>query len=211
MARSRAIVFKRATSLRRSRSFFTPSFCPSFSWKRRRKSCSAVCFSCRANSSSLRLRIFSESIAIPLLGRHGGLHIVTSHKAGLERQLVRSQAHGLGSDIRGYPFHFKQHLARPNDRYPMIGSALTFAHTSFGRLLRDRLIRKQPQPDLSPTPYKARHSNAAGFDLAIGDVPAFHNLQPIVPEGELGTAPSFAAHAATLLFAKLYLLWHQHD
>src|SRR5271169_2763761 len=108
------MVLMRATSLRRSRSFLTPSFCPSFIWKRRRKSCSADCFSCRASSSSFRLRIFSVSIALPLLGHCRGLDIMAHDETRLEGQLVRSQPHGLGRHLGGDPFHLKQHLPWPN-------------------------------------------------------------------------------------------------
>src|SRR5271156_5419303 len=117
------MVLMRATSLRRSRSFLTPSFCPSFIWKRRRKTCSADCFSCRTSSSSFRLRIFSVSIALlSLLDHRGRLHIMTHHKTSLEGQLVRSQPPGLGRQLRGNPFHLEGPLGRGHPRHPVIRS-----------------------------------------------------------------------------------------
>src|SRR5580692_8191793 len=62
-SRSRATVLIWAISLRSWRSFFTPSFCPSDTWKRSRNNCSADVFSWCVSSSSLRLRIFSSSIS----------------------------------------------------------------------------------------------------------------------------------------------------
>src|ERR1700722_3060438 len=205
------MVLIRATSLRRSRSFFTPSFCPSFIWKRRRKSCSADCFSCRTSSSSFRLRIFSVSIGLlSLLDHRGRLHIMAHHKASLQGQLVGSQPHGLGRHLRRNPFHLEEHLARTHNRHPVIRSSLALAHTGFGRLLGDRLIRKQTQPDLAATLDEARHRHTASFDLPVRNVAAFHHLKPVVPEGELRAAPCLAAHASALLLAVLDLLWHQH-
>src|SRR4051794_36096449 len=92
----------------------------------------------------------------------------------------------------------------------MIGRALALAHTGFGRLLGDRLIREQAQPYFAATLDEARHGDAAGFDLAVGDPAGLEHFQPVIAEGELASAPRLAAHASALLLAVLNFFWHQH-
>src|SRR5258708_6218476 len=213
----------RAMSNLRVRSFLMPSTLPRLFWKRIRKSCSAA-FTCSLlSSSSLRLRIFSNSIVFflttksiaksyltLLLGNNRRLDIVALDEAGLQRKLVGRKTHGFFGELRGDAFHLEQDAAGTNDADPVIGSAFTFTHTGFGRLLGDRLVGKQTEPDLAATLDETRHRDTAGFDLAVGDVTALHNLEAVVAEREIGAAPRLAAHAAALLLAKLDLLWHQH-
>ena len=66
------------------------------------------------------------------------------------------QAHGLFGEFRGDAFHLEQDAAGTDDADPVIGSALTFTHTGFGRLLGDRLVREQTQPNLAATLDEAR-------------------------------------------------------
>src|SRR5207248_2606582 len=72
------------------------------------------------------------------------------------------------------------------------------------------LIREQAHPDLPATLDEASHGHAAGLDLTVSDVAAFHDFQSIVTERQLRPAPRLAAHAAALLLAVLNFLWHQH-
>src|SRR5258708_4382866 len=138
----------RAMSSFRVRSFLRPSTLPRLFWKRMRKSCSAA-FTCSLlSSSSLRLRIFSNSIvfslnysklllAAVLFGNDRCLHIVALDEAGLERKLVGRETHGLLGEFRGDAFHLEQDAAGTDDADPVIGSTLTLTHTGFGWLLGD--------------------------------------------------------------------------
>src|SRR5208282_2711132 len=95
-------------------------------------------------------------------------------------------------------------------RNPMIGRALALAHTGFGRLLGHWLIRKYPDPDLSPALHKAGHRHAAGFNLPVGDPPRLKHLQPEVAKRQRAAAPGLPGHPPALLLAVLNFLWHQH-
>src|SRR5450759_2962386 len=128
----------------------------------------------------------------------------------LQRQFVRGQTHGFARLGRCDAFHLEQDLAGTDDGDPVVGSALALAHTGFGRLLGDRLVGKEAQPDFSATLDEARHGDTAGFDLAVGDVAALHDLEAVIAEGQLAAAPGLAGHAAALLLAVLHFLWHQH-
>src|ERR1700761_7967952 len=210
----------------RPRRFFKPSCLPRLLAKRMRKICSAALASSAFSSSSLRSRIllssiisslkFTRALTRPtnfvqaLLGRDLSLNIRPRNKRRLQRQLVRSQAHGLLRDVDRHALHLEEDLARTNDCDPVIGSALALTHTGFGRLLRDRLVREQTQPDLSAALDEARHRDTRSLDLAVGNVTALQNLQTVVAEREIGAAPRLAAHAAALLLAILDLLGQKH-
>src|SRR6185437_13917628 len=126
------------------------------------------------------------------------------------RKLVSRRPHGFASHIRPHAFHFEQDFARPDDRHPFFGSALSLTHTGFSGLLRDRLVREEPDPDLSATLDEAGHRNTRGFDLPRGDPAAFHRLQPVFAERNRRSAPRLARHATALLLAVLNFLGHQH-
>src|ERR1700730_13850377 len=115
----------RAISSLRVRSFLMPSTLPRLFWKRMRKSCSAA-FTCSLlSSSSLRLRIFSNSICLflellktnsaVLLGNNRCLNIVALDEAGLERKLVGRETHGLFGALRSDAFHLEQDATRADD------------------------------------------------------------------------------------------------
>src|SRR5689334_19141253 len=74
---------------------------------------------------------------------------VPRDELGRHRQLVRGELHGFPRRCLRHAFHFKQHLTRPHHRDPLLRRALALAHTGFSRLLRDRLVGEEPQPNLS--------------------------------------------------------------
>src|SRR5258707_5685090 len=120
----------RAMSSLRVRSFLMPSLLPRLFWKRMRKSCSPALACSLLSSSSLRLRIFSNSIvfslttesylAAALLGNNRRLDIVALDEAGFEGKLVGRETHGLFGEFRGDAFHLKQNAAGANDADPVI-------------------------------------------------------------------------------------------
>jgi len=136
---------------------------------------------------------------------------VALDETGFERELVGRETHCFFGELRAHAFHLEQDPARANDADPVVRRALTFTHTGFGRLLGDRLIREQTEPDLAATLDETRHRDTAGLNLAVGNITALHHLQAVVAEREIGAAPRLAAHATALLLAKLDLLWHQHN
>src|ERR1700680_1312142 len=138
----------RAMSSLSVRSFLMPSLLPRLFWKRMRKSCSPALACSLLSSSSLRLRIFSNSIVFfltskriaksylaLLLGNDRRLHIVALDKAGFEWKLVSRETHGLLGELRADTFHLEQDAAGTNNADPMIGSAFALTHTGFGGLL----------------------------------------------------------------------------
>src|SRR5579884_371982 len=217
--RSRAIVLMRAMSLRSPRIFFRLSDCPILSWNFRRKSWSLSSRSWCWSSASVKLRTLSAFILGSFLPSGDFLMCscrsrcrcsMSRDKCRAQGQLVRGEPHGFRSLLRRHTFHFKQDLAGTNYRDPMVGRAFAFSHTGFGRLLRDRLVGEEADPDFPTALDETRHSNTAGFDLPVGDPARLEHLQPIITVSQLRASPRLARHAPALLLPVLHFFWHQH-
>src|SRR5579863_4020303 len=146
-----------------------------------------------------------------LLGCSSLLRTRPLHKFRLQRQFVRSQAHRFLRDLRRYAFHLEQDLAGTNDGYPVIQRALARTHSNFGRLLGNRLVRKETKPDLAAALDEAGHGDTAGFDLPVSNVAALQNLQTVLTERQRRTTPRLTAALALLLLPELNFLRHQHS
>src|SRR6266853_1795405 len=132
------------------------------------------------------------------------------YKHGTQRQLVRSQTHGLSRVLLRDPFHLEQDLARPHHRHPMIRRSLALAHTGFSRLLCDRLVREQADLNLAAALDETGHGHARRLDLTVGNPTRLEHLQPEIAERQLAPAPRLPRHAPALLLTVLHFLWHQH-
>src|SRR5690606_36091830 len=134
------------------------------------------------------------------------------HKLGLNRQFVLSQAHGLASQLLGNAAaDFEQHPTRFDRRYPELGRSLTSTHSGFGRLFGHRLVRENPDPDLTNALHVACHRDTRGFDLAARDLPRFERLDTKIAEGHFRAALGNSFYSTFLYAAILGTLWHQHS
>src|SRR5439155_6506354 len=111
-----------------------------------------------AISASVSARTLSMSIA-------GALTLYETDGHG---QLVAGQAHRLHGLLAGYAAHLEQDAARLDHRDPMVRGALARAHARLGRLLRDRLVREHPDPDLAAPFDRSGHRAPGGLDLPAG-------------------------------------------
>src|SRR5580704_13992257 len=93
----------------------------------------------------------------------------------------------------------------------MLRRTFALTHSSFSRLLRERLVRKDPDPQFSTTLYEARDRHACRFNLAIGNPCRLEGFQTVLAKGQRATAPGLPAAPAALLFAVLHFLRHQHN
>src|SRR3974390_1069763 len=66
---------------------------------------------------------------------------------GLERQLGGGELEGLARQRLGHAVDLVEHLARRDLGDGVLGGALAVAHADLGRLLRDRLVGKDADPD----------------------------------------------------------------
>src|SRR5579859_1101741 len=108
--------------------------------------------------------------ALPLLDR------LTAQELGFERDLVSGKAHRRASRRHIHAFHFKQYLAGANHCYPLFRRTFTLTHTGFSRLLGDRLIREQTNPDFAAALDETSHRDTGRFNLAGRDPAALHRL-----------------------------------
>ena len=97
-----------------------------------------------------------------------------------------------------------------DDGDPALGVALAGAHAGLGRLLRDRLVGEDVDPDLAAALDVAGHGDTGGLDLAGGDPTRLEGLDPVLAVGDGGAALGGALQATAVVLAVLDLAWHQH-
>src|SRR5713101_1786839 len=126
------------------------------------------------------------------------------------RQLVRRQSHRFLGRRFVHARHLKHDAPRLHHRHPLFRRAFSLAHARFGRLLGERLVRENPDPQFSAALDEPRNGHARRFDLAVGDPCAFHGLQTVFAERQIPAAPGLAVAASAHLFSVLHFLRHQH-
>src|SRR5204862_3272617 len=126
------------------------------------------------------------------------------------RQLVRRQPHGFFGRRFVHSRHLEHDASRLNHRHPLLRRAFALAHARFGRLLGERLVRENPDPQFSAALDEPRNRHARRFDLPVGDPSAFHGFQTVLAERQISAAPGLAVSAAAHLLSVLHLLGHQH-
>src|SRR5699024_3439556 len=123
------------------------------------------------------------------------LTTLTRDEAALHRQLVHRQAHGLAGDLLVHTGDLEHDPARLDVGDPPLGRALAGTHPGLGRLLRQRTVRVDVDPDLAAPLHVAGHGDTCGLDLTVGDVGRRERLEPVVTEGDGRAA---LRHAGTL-------------
>src|SRR5229473_197741 len=137
-----------------------------------------------------------------------------SSRAGNElrgnRQLVRRQSHRFLGRRFVHARHLKHDASRLHHRHPLFRRAFALAHARFGRLLGERLVRENPDPQFSAALDETRNRHARRFNLPVGDPRAFHGLQSVLAERQIPAAPGLAVAAPAHLLSVLHFLRHQH-
>src|SRR3954451_23481026 len=174
-----------------SRAVFSSA--PVAAWNRRLKS------SCRASRS----RCSSSS---PVRSRRALAFKETRlprHELRLDRPLLRGEADPVLRERLRNAGELEHHLAGLDDRDPPLGRALAGAHARLGRLLRERLVREEVDPDLAAALDLARHRDTSRLDLPVGDPAVLHRLDAVVAELHLVLTTRGAGAAAAMLLAEL--------
>src|SRR6266481_4384257 len=126
------------------------------------------------------------------------------------RQLVRRQAQSFLRCRFVHSRHFEHDASRLHHRNPLLRRAFALAHAGFRRLLGERLVRENPDPQFSAALDKSRNCHARRFNLPVGDPRAFHGFQSVLAKRQISAAPGFAVAAPAHLFSVLHFLRHQH-
>src|SRR5690606_8225761 len=87
---------------------------------------------------------------------------------------------------------------------------LALTHADFGRLLGNRQVREDADPDATGALHLAGDRAAGRFDLAGSDALGLLRLQAILAEVEVGATLGVAMDAALMRLAELGTFWLQH-
>src|SRR5580765_7904905 len=182
-----------------SRALFSSA--PVADWKRRlnsscRRSCNAF-----SNSSSVMSLM---SLALKEIS-------LSFHEFGLDRELRASESKRFLCKRLRHTCELEHHATRLDDGDPVLGRALAGAHARLRRLLGRRLVREDVDPDLPAALDLARHRDAGGLDLAVGDPGRLERLQAVVAELHGRLTLREPATAATLVLPVLHFLREQHQ
>src|SRR5690606_27954913 len=146
---------------------------------------------------------------------HDLLHLLANlahDKSRTQRQFGSGQAERFARQRLGHTVHFIQHFARTDFGDVVLGITLTVTHTNFSRLVGNRLVREDTDPDATTTLDMTGHRTTRCFDLASGDATALRCLQTELAEryGGAGLMRN-AGVTAFLLFAIFSAGRLQHD
>src|SRR3982751_474890 len=131
--------------------------------------------------------------------------------ACLERQLVDGAQQCLASETLLDTCDLEQHAARLHVGAPPLRRTLTGTHAGFGRLLGDRAVREDVDPDLAATLDVTGHRDTSGLDLSVGHVGRSQRLDAELAERHLGAARRLSCASWVVLLAVLDLAGNQHD
>src|SRR5580704_9308618 len=132
-------------------------------------------------------------------------------EARLDRQLGGGQEECFPGKLDRDAVELEHDAAGRDPAGPEFRGALTFAHANLGRLLRDRDIRKNPDPNAAGTAHMTCQGAARGLDLARGNPLGFERLEAELAEIQFEPGLRGATYAALKSFPEFCSLWLQHD
>src|SRR4051812_21410222 len=171
-----------------------------------------ACWKRRPNSSRRAGFTLSRRSAPPISPVFCALltSLLCSHELGADGQLVAGEAHRLARQLLVHAGELEHDAARLHDGDPALGRALAGAHAGLGRLLRERLVRIDVDPDLAATLDLAGHRDSGSLDLAVGEPTGVEGLDAVLAELHPGLATGKTRPPATGLPAMLDALGAQH-
>src|SRR5574343_1949237 len=102
---------------------------------------------------------------------------MTSHEGGGNGQLGSRERECFAGQGFVDAVHLVQHLTRLDFSNPVLRVTLTVTHTDFGRLLGDRLVREDTDPDATTPLDVTRHGTTGSFDLTRGEAATTGSLE----------------------------------
>src|SRR3954452_14108512 len=123
---------------------------------------------------------------------------------------MAGQAHGLAGQRLGHAGKLEHHSAGLDDGDPALRRTLAGAHAGLGRLLGERLVGIDVDPDLAAALDLAGHRDTRGLDLAVGQPALVERLDAVLAELHLGLAAGQAGPPAAVLLAVLDALGGEH-
>src|SRR5579871_163582 len=139
------------------------------------------------------------------------LHAQPADELGLDRQLGGGQREGFPRRLFRDAVDLEHDAAGMDAGDPELGRALAASHAHFGRLGRDRHVRKDPDPDAAEPLQVTRDRTPRGLDLARGHPLRLHGLEAEGAEIEIGPAFGGAVDAALMGLSEFRSLGRKHD
>src|ERR1041384_3702000 len=137
-------------------------------------------------------------------------HLLPAHDPGLERQLRGGEGERLERELLGDAVHLEEDPGRLPHAPPSLRVAFALPHPGLGRLLGDRLVRKDPDPDLAPPLHLAGHRDPRRLDLPVGDPARLEAHQAVLPERDHVAARGDAPAPALERLPELDPLGREH-
>src|SRR5688572_22709172 len=201
LVRCRSTVFRRAMSLRSPRSRRGSSSGWVAPRKRSRK---------RSSSSSARRARISASVISRISSACIGRRLLAGQELGPHRDLGSGQRHRLLGDLARDAFELEQHAPGLHHRHPPFRRSLALSHARLGRLLRDRFVREDADPDLAAALDVTRERHARSLDLPVGDPAGLHGLESVGAERNLGPTGRQTLGASLEHLPEFYSLRTKH-
>src|SRR5690606_38168472 len=122
----------------------------------------------------------------------------------------RGEGHGRLGHLERHALQLEHHATGLHHGHPPVRRALTLTHAGLGGLLRDRLVREDPDPHLTATLDVTRERHTSGLDLPVGNPAGLQRLQRVVAEGNLAATVGDPRGATLESLAELYPLRTEH-
>src|SRR5574343_275767 len=135
---------------------------------------------------------------------------MTSHEGGGNRQLGGCESECLASQRLIDTIHLVKDFTRLDFGNPVLRITLTVTHTNFCRLLGNRLVRENTDPDTT-TPFDVTgHGATSSFNLTSRQTTATSGLEAPFAEGNLRAASRQTFITALMFLAELATIRLQH-
>ena len=138
------------------------------------------------------------------------LDLLAPDEPALHRELVHRPTHRLAGDGLGNARELEHDPTRLHVGDPPLGRALAGAHPRLGRLLRERAVGVDVDPDLATTLDVTGHRDTRRLDLPVGDVGGLDGLDAVVAEGDRRPALRSARATRVVLLSVLDPAGDQH-
>src|ERR1043166_8375942 len=142
--------------------------------------------------------------------RNRSLFLDALDEARLDRQLGGGEQQRFLGDFDRHAVELEQDAAGLYPRDPILDAALARAHAYFERLLGDRHVREDADPDAAGALHVARERAPRRLDLARRHPFRLQRLEAVFAEGERGARSRKAVDTALVRLAELGLDRLQH-
>ena len=134
--------------------------------------------------------------------------VLPDQEAAAERQFAGRAGQGLLGYGLGAAGQLDYHVAWLDDGHPFLRGAFTLTHTGFQRFLANRLVRENPDPDLSTALHVPCGGDTGSFNLLASHPATLKDLQTIFTEIQFVISSRDSPAAPSLNLSMFYAFGH---